>query len=344
MPSYTVPINGPNGPGFITVNASSPQAAIDNANASGNTVPQGAQAQEGGHQAHTGTGGTAVAGYPAGYGPSGAPGTSPPGTTPGTPPGFDPAAWAQYSKAYEDILRAVAARDERAFQEAVRQFDVTFGLDRDKFSEAIRQFNEGLDVTAAGLTGTYHGMQTQQAQQQAHQQALDAAGLTGLWQGAPTLAAQQQRFAQQMAMIQAAQQAQANPFRQQAMLGQMGRLLGGQGVVGFGQLNVVPGVGLVGQQAGGQMGTGMGYLQQMIDDIRGGGASNTASMNSILEGIPTPNKINSPEFFRSPTTTQSMVLQGMQEKYGIDPNDALQQIKNTMPGFQAPATFGTVRR
>jgi hypothetical protein len=34
----------------------------------------------------------------------------------------------------------------------------------------------------------------------------------------------------------------------------------------------------------------------------------------------------------------------MQEKYGIDPTDALTQIKNTLPQFNAPNTVGTIRR
>jgi len=33
----------------------------------------------------------------------------------------------------------------------------------------------------------------------------------------------------------------------------------------------------------------------------------------------------------------------MQEKYGLDPSDSLQQIKNTLPSFQAPSTFGTIK-
>ena len=67
-------------------------------------------------------------------------------------------------------------------------------------------------------------------------------------------------------------------------------------------------------------------------------------MNDVLNGIPTPNKLNSNEFLRAAPSTQSMVLQGMQEKYGIDPNDALAQIKNTLPQFQAPTTVGAVKR
>jgi hypothetical protein len=34
----------------------------------------------------------------------------------------------------------------------------------------------------------------------------------------------------------------------------------------------------------------------------------------------------------------------MQEKYGLDPQDALAQIRKTLPQFVAPTTFGTVQR
>jgi len=213
----------------------------------------------------------------------------------------------QLSSGIDAMLAAIAQGNQAALKEAIRQFDLSFGLDKDKFTEAVRQFNEGLGITQAGLTGQYQGQQTQQAQQQAYQQ--------------------------QLGLITTAAGLQANPFRQQAAMGQMNRLLGGQGVSGFGQLGTVPGAGS----------GGMGYLQQMIDDIRQPG-TNQAGVDQVLSAIPTPNKLNSVEFFKSPVSTQSMVLQGMQEKFGITPEDALQQIRNTMPGFQAPSTYGTVKR
>lgn len=286
------------------------------------------------------------------------------------------------------LLNAAAQGNEEAFKEAIRQFDAEFGLDKDRFAEGVRQYNEGLSISQAGLTGQYQGAQTLQGQQQAFNQAVTAAGLTGYYQqpagmgmvgGASaqpvpvqTLAGQQQQFAQQQALAQmygqaytgfgqgqpggvpqgastlaAQQQAyqqgtglvqqvsalQANPFRQQTAMGQLSRLLGGQSVSGFGQTGTVPGAGT----------GGLGYLQQMIDDIREPSA-NQQSMQGVLNGIPTPNKMDSVQFFKAPQTTQNLVLQGMSEKYGIDPQDALAQIKNTMPGFQAPQTYGTVRR
>lgn len=351
----------------------------------------------------------------------------------------------QLASGINSLLGAIASGNKQAFDEAVRQFNATFGLDQNKFTEAVRQFNETLGITQAGLTGTYQGSPTQQAQMQAANIAAQQAGLTGYYnapgilggalgaaggmptaadfakqsaqeqqtwtgtyganapqawaqaatqrvqqfqaqnpgatswtlggatgalaqpaqgglQGTPTLqaqrqwaelyggnaapgagqetlAAQQQRYAQQMGMIAQAATLQANPFRQQQAMGQMGRLLGGQGVAGFQAPNTVAGVGV----AGGNTQGGMGYLQQMVDDIRDPTA-NTQSMNQILQGIPTPNKVNSVEFLRAAPSTQNMVLQGMQEKYGLDPADALGQIKNTLPGFQAPTAFGGIKR
>jgi hypothetical protein len=158
--------------------------------------------------------------------------------------------------------------------------------------------------------------------------------------GQSTLAAQQQSYAQQMGLINQAASLQANPFRQQQAIGQMSGLLNGGGVASFLAPTTVAGVGT----AGGNTQGGMGYLSQMIQDIRDPSA-NTASMNSVLDAIPTPNKLDSTSFMRATPSTQSMVLQGMQEKYGLDPADSMAQIKATLPQFTAPTTtFGSVKR
>lgn len=320
MPEYTVAL--PDG-GFMTVNASDPDAARDNAGVGG-----GATVISGGHAAHQ-ENGTAVGGYAPGYNSGGLIADQQAAAQgQGGNQGMQ-----QYVDAWEKIMQAVAERDEKAFREGVRQFDLYWGLDQSRFAEDIRQFNQTFGLQQGALTGMYQGQPTMAMQQQQFQQALDAAGLTGVYQGAPTLQAQNQAFTQGMGLIGQTAALQANPFRQQAAMGQMSRLLGGQSVAGMGQIGTVPGAGT----------GGLGYLQQMIDDIRDP-AANTAAMNDVLAGIPTPNKLNSVDFFKSPTTTQNMVLQGMSEKYGIDPNDALQQIRNTLPGFRAPSTFGQVRR
>jgi len=334
-------------------------------------------------------------------------------TSPSAPTATVNTGASQLGAGINSLLGAIASGNKQAFDEAVRQFNQTFGLDTQKFAESVRQYNEGLAVTQAGLTGTYQGQETQQAQQQAANIAAQVAGLTGYYtppagvaaagaagglgqqqyitartqqlQGmgwSPATAAQtaasewaqgfaqsgnvaggmpaglqvqaagggppgstitqsmqNQIFNQQLSAINAAAALQANPFRQQQVLGQLGRVLGGQGVAGFSAPNTVQGVGTAG---GTGPNTGMAYMQQMIDDIRNPGA-NQASVNSVLEGIPTPNRINSADFLRSAPSTQNMILQGMQEKYGLDPSDSLQQIKNTLPSFQAPSTFGTIK-
>ena len=193
-------------------------------------------------------------------------------------------------------------------------------------------------LQAANLLGTYRGQQTLQAQQQAFQQGIEAAGLTGLYQGNPTLQAQQQAYQQGLGVVQTAASLQANPFRQQQVLGQAGRLLAGNPVPGFTAPNVVSGVGT----AGGNQQGGLGYLNQIIEDIRNPTPNQTMA-DQFIANTPTPNKINSQSFLNASPSTQNILLQAMQEKYGIDPNDALQQIKNTLPAFQAPNIFGTVK-
>jgi hypothetical protein len=332
MPSYTVPIDGENGPGFMTVNASSPEAAMENAGQGGGNYATGA-AQEGGHQAHTGTGGTAVAGYPAGYNAAGQISAQNMGTG-------DPNSDLQkLIDGQNAMLKAIAEGNMDAFREAVRQFDLSFGLDQNKFTQAVSEFNQNFGLLQGGLTGTYQGQPTLAAQKQASDLALAAAGLTGVWQGQPTLQAQNQYFTQGLQGVTLAAGLQANPFRQQQVLGQLGPLLGGGAVAGFQAPNTVAGVGTQGGNTRG----GLGYLQQMIDDIKNP-AANSANVNQVLDAIPTPNKLNSVDFMRAAPSTQQMILQGMQEKYGIDPADAQRQVMNTLPQFQAPNTTGTIRR
>jgi hypothetical protein len=300
------------------------------------------------------------------------------------------------------LLGAIASGNKQAFDEAVRQFNVTSGLDQDKFNESIRQFNSNLGISQAGLTGTYNGQQTQAAQLQAANLAAQRAGLTGYYQdpsttsgptqaaylaarttqlqgmgfdpaqaaqtalsewnqglaqsgnvaggmppslvsaagpGTPTMAYQQQQYAQQMGAVTAAASMQANPFRQAQVIGQAGRILQGLPTAGFSAPNTVAGVGT----AGGNTQGGMGYLSQMISDIQDPTANQTTAQ-SWLDATPTPNKIDSSSFLRASPTTQNLILQSMQEKFGLDPTDSLKQIQNTLPQFSAPNTTGTVRR
>lgn len=58
--------------------------------------------------------------------------------------------------------------------------------------EAIKEFNQGYDLTVSGTTGTFNGSPTQAALKQAADIAYQQAGLTGTFNGAPTLAAEKQ--------------------------------------------------------------------------------------------------------------------------------------------------------
>ena len=249
----------------------------------------------------------------------------------------------------------------KAFNEEVRQFNAKFGLDEKVFAEGIRQYNqdyaekvrqynEGLAISQAGLTGQYQGAPTLPALagyagmfgrwgvpttgQETLASQLQTANMLGTYQGQQTLAANQQAYNQQMTMLQNAAALQANPFRQAEIMGQFGNLLAGRGVAGF-------------QAPGGTSQTdfsGLGNMQRLIDDIRGGpGAINSQSVQSTLDAIPTPNRVNSTEFFRSSPLTQNLMLSGIQQKYGIGAEDALNQIRNTLPAFTAPSMFGQVR-
>jgi hypothetical protein len=212
-------------------------------------------------------------------------------------------------------------------------------------------------LTAYGYAGNPGAQETLAAQNQYFTQANDLATQYGQYYapGAPgqagvagvntpiagqtTLAGQNQAYTQQMGVINAAAGLQANPFRQAQVLGQAGRVLQGMPTAGFSAPNTVTGVGT----AGGNTQGGMGYLQQMIDDIRDPTANQTTAQ-SWLNNTPTPNKLDSQSFLASSPTTQNLILQSMQEKYGIDPTDSMAQIKATLPSFAAPQTFGTVKR
>ena len=164
--------------------------------------------------------------------------------------------------------------------------------------------------------------------------AYGAAGNPGSQE---TLAGQQQAYNQQMGVINAAAALQANPFRQAQVIGQAGRVLQGLPTAGFSAPNTVTGVGT----AGGNTQGGMGYMSQLIQDIQDPTANQTTAQ-SWLDNTPSPNKLDSVSFMQSSPTTQNLILQAQQEKYGLDPTDSMAQIKNTLPQFSAPNTYGQV--
>jgi hypothetical protein len=256
-----------------------------------------------------------------------------------------------YARAINQAVAALNSSDLKAFNEQVREWDKIFGFNTEQFQEGIRQYNQTFGLNQAAVTGTYNGAPTLAANQIAAnflgtyqgaptlQAQLQAANLLGTYQGQQTLQAQQQYFGENLATAQLAASLQANPFRQQQVLGQAQRILAGQPAASFQAPNTVAGVGT----AGGNTQGGLGYLQQIVDDIKNPTANQTTA-DQFLANTPTPNKIDSASFLRSAPSTQNIVLQAMQEKYGIDPNDALTQIKNTLPQFQAPTIVGQIKR
>jgi hypothetical protein len=267
--------------------------------------------------------------------PSTGGGSSPSPGTVQAPAAVQPTAGADaYSRAINQAVAALNSSDLKAFNEQVREWDKIFGFNTEQFQEGVRQYNQNFGVTQAGVTGTYQGAPTLQGlNQYANFLGTYGAG------GPQTLQAQNQYFNQNLATASLASSLQANPFRQQQVLGQAQRILAGQPAASFAAPNTVAGVGT----AGGNTQGGLGYLQQIVDDIKNPTANQTTA-DQFLANTPTPNKIDSASFLRSAPSTQNIVLQAMQEKYGIDPNDALTQIKNTLPQFQAPTIVGQVKR
>jgi hypothetical protein len=261
------------------------------------------------------------------YNTTGPTGTVPSPGNPTTGTGAD-----AYARAINQAVAALNSSDLKAFNEQVREWDKIFGFNTEQFQEGIRQYNQNFGVTQAGVTGTYQGAPTLQALNQ-------AANFLGTYQGQQTLQAQNQYFNQNLATASLAAGLQANPFRQQQVLGQASRILAGQPVAGFQAPNMVPGVGT----AGGNTQGGMGYLQQIVDDIKNP-TPNQTTADQFLANTPTPNKLDSTSFLRAAPSTQNLVLQAMQEKYGIDPKDAFTQIQNTLPQFQSPTIVGQVKR
>jgi hypothetical protein len=239
-----------------------------------------------------------------------------------------------YARAINQAVAALNSSDLKAFNEQVREWDKIFGFNTEQFQEGIRQYNQNFGITQAGVTGTYQGAPTLQGLNQ-------YANFLGTYGpgGPQTLQAQNQYFNQNLATASLAASLQANPFRQQQVLGQANRILAGQPAASFAAPNTVAGVGT----AGGNTQGGMGYLQQIVDDIKNP-TPNQTTADQFLANTPTPNKIDSASFLRSAPSTQNIVLQAMQEKYGIDPNDAMTQIKNTLPQFQAPTIVGQIKR
>src|SRR5262245_28012806 len=162
MPQFTVPINGANGPGSVTVNATDAASAAGNVGA-GNYAT-----------------GPAVSGSYQSVSQPAVGGGTPTAAAPTTVNSTD-AEVEKLGRQVNSLLGAIASGNKEAFDEAIREFNLSFGLDKDKFSEAVRQFNQNYLISESGVTGTYQGQQTQQAQLQAANLAAQQAGITGYY-------------------------------------------------------------------------------------------------------------------------------------------------------------------
>lgn len=203
---YTVVLPGG---GSVTVNANSPEAARQNAGVGGD-----AQVYAGGHQTTQDAGGNTVYNPNANVGAGevgraqNAGGSSSSGSGNGSGGGtgtgsvnvngqqIDGAS----SGAIDAYLSAIASGNKADADEAIRKFNLTFGLDQQKFQASVDQFAQNFGLAQAGLTGMYNGKET--------------------------LAAQQQKFSQGLSALSLAQSVQANPFKQ-------AQVLYGEGAYGF---------------------------------------------------------------------------------------------------------------
>lgn len=324
---YTVLLPGG---GSMTVNASDPAAAAINAGQD----PGSATVYAGGHQTSTSNGtttytgsGTAGADYgatqtPQSLNPQGGGGStvnSGGGTTSSsitTPAGTLTGASGGGIDAY---LQAIASGNVAAANEAIRQFGITSGLDRDKFNQAVSQYNQD------------HGLAVSL---QAANIAAQQAGLAGMFNGQPTEAARQFNMTQGLAGLSLAASLNANPFRQAEAL--YGLNQGGysplmQAVAGKAPLPAFQAPSLSAADT-----RSLGFLAN-----QGGPGSYTQDQSQQwLNGLPAPHQIDWNALGRATPSAQNLVVSGLSQKWGLDPNDIRAIGQATLPAFQAPTLSG----
>lgn len=254
---------------------------------------------------------------------------------------------AALGKIQQNILSAIASGNKAAADEAIRQFNATFGLDQQKFTESVRQYNQtfGLDqqkltadiaAQAAGLSGWFNGQPTEAARQfnvTAMQNAVDEQHRTGL--SALTLASTNQ----------------ADPFRRlatQYSLAQNPDYMAGMQAV----INGVQGQnGIAQQQAPGlssAQSASLGGLQDSVgstvagtpgDTMSGGQGGTFAQGQATLAGLPANNQTIARNFNLLGPSAQAAYLSAQSAKTGMLPEDLKAQINSTLPKFTAPS-FG----
>ncbi|RPJ72317.1 MAG: hypothetical protein EHM24_09560 [Acidobacteria bacterium] len=310
MPQYVVELQGG---GSITVNASDPQAAMENATQGGNTPVGSANLTAPSPNALTSS-----IDYTA---PSAQGGPSAPGNNT-TYTNLD-----QYNQEY--------ANAERAANTAYLQAKMRNETDDLAFRKAQQAFSESL--SRANLLGMFEGQPT-----------MASAALTGMWQGSPTLQAQGQYFNQALA-YQTQQQKTVQDYltllsslrgpqdygqylrvmasSPEGLRGLVNAAAGNQGrVPGFGVTGVPPqGVTLPGFMAAAGGGTAA------PGQAPTGGTSYDEYMKAA-QNLPPPSQI-APQNWNAMTDSQRKLLLGMYEQTGWNMTDALQQYQASLPKF-----------
>jgi hypothetical protein len=207
------------------------------------------------------------------------------------------------------------------------------------------------DASTWGGTGV--ATQTQAAQQQAYQQALDSATQTGFTANGQATVQEQQLG---LDALKAQATLQSDPFRQQQY--QYGLAAGGyskaidamNGATGFATSQGGQGPSAAGTNTlaylGGQINQyDPSHMAAFYANTMGGTngspmGTGTSTYNASLNALPgSANQIVGANYLKADKATQDFITSGMSAKTGLDQATIDAQIKKTMPGFNAPS-FG----
>lgn len=218
----------------------------------------------------------------------------------------------------QQLLNALASGNVAAANEAIRQFNVTSGLDAQKFAESVNEYNQN------------HGMAMTK---QAADIAAQAAGISGMFDGAPTEAARQFNVSAQQAAIDEQNKTalgalnlratmQNDPFRQ---LDNEYATAGNSGL----------------SKAIAGLTTQYGLANPFASPGTGGSfvAPGSAQAAAAQTGLTNPNQIISREFNSAPSGVQNAATSALSMNTGMNQADLTKQIQKNLPQFNAPS-FG----
>src|SRR5262245_23280077 len=365
MPQYVVNITGPDGgQGTITVNASSPQAAMQNATQGGNTALSLAGSSGGSSAPSSTSGGNnpspASGGGQQTYntingpktlhdmqselGQAGYNGPTDPqsiintyahtagGTVTLAPPGND-VTYTNTDQAQRDITNA-----QNAAYQAYLSSKLNLETDDLAFKKAQQAFSESLST--AQMTGLFNGQPTLPAM-------TSYANQFGQWgvpqPGQQTLAAQGQYFNQGLALQTQNQKVVQDYLTLLSNLrgpqdyGQYLRVMastpqGLQSLVGAaaGNMGRAPAFGVTGAPT--TPATLGGFMGQAASGGTAPGGTSYADYQNAVSGLVAPSQI-APQAWNSMTNSQKQILLGMYEAAGWNVTDALQQYQASLPKF-----------